>query len=94
MVKLVSPVSVNDMKREKSQCLQGFMLNWSEHWTVAPGAGGSSPLVHPKMLCNPVIARLFSHSHFYALSPKIPPKSTESSVHERGIGNGESVEIY
>ena len=24
------------------------VAQWSEHWTVAPGVGGSSPLTHPK----------------------------------------------
>ena len=23
------------------------VAQWSEHWTVAPGVGGSSPLTHP-----------------------------------------------
>jgi hypothetical protein len=26
------------------------VVQWSEHWTVAPGVGGSSPLAHPKLL--------------------------------------------
>ncbi len=69
MAELPSPVSVNNMKREKGQCLQGFMLNWSEHWTVAPGAGGSSPLVHPKMTTNLYIVRSSVFSNLVA-SPK------------------------
>ncbi len=25
------------------------VAQWLEHWTVAPGVGGSSPLTHPKL---------------------------------------------
>ena len=28
------------------------VAQWLEHWTVAPGVGGSSPLTHPNQFCD------------------------------------------
>lgn len=44
----LTEIRVSVLLRTGDSCCMVGVVQWSEHWTVAPGVGGSSPLAHPK----------------------------------------------
>ncbi len=43
----LTDIDVSVLLITEDQCCMVGVVQWSEHWTVAPGVGGSSPLAHP-----------------------------------------------